>query len=68
LIDDSKTARLDVQARGDIDNYRYSAPEILFPEDHSQQIDPVTVRADIYGIGMIIYEASSRCPGGLGSM
>jgi len=62
LIDDSGAARLDVQSTGDIDNYRYSAPETRFPLDRCKGITPSTFERDIFGMGMIIYEASSNSP------
>jgi len=64
MIDDSGTARLELQARGDFENYRYSAPETQFPEDHSRHITPDENITDIYGMGTIIYEVSSRRPCG----
>ena len=63
MIDDNGFARLDLQSVGDIDNYRYSAPETRFPKDHSEAVTPVTYERDIYGMGMIAYEVSSRSPG-----
>ena len=58
MIDDNWAARLDVQTVGDIDNYRYSAPEIQFPRDHGMSFDRVALKGDVYGIGMIAYEVS----------
>jgi len=48
---------------GDIDNYRYSAPETQFPMDHSEAVTPSTYEVDVYGMGMIAYEVSSYSPG-----
>ena len=66
LIDNRGTTQLDVQARGDFDNHRYSAPETQFPGDHSRHITPNENTTDIYGMGTIIYEVSFHCPGGPG--
>ena len=49
-----------MQSGGDIDNYRYSAPEIQWPEDYSMDEVLVTKESDVYGMAMVIYEASSR--------
>ena len=62
MIDDSGTARIDMQSIGDINNYRYSAPENRFPEDLSMEVTPLTFEGDVFGMGMIVYEESSRCP------
>jgi len=48
-----------MQSGGDIDNYRYSAPEIQWPEDHDQDKILITRESDVYGMGMVVYEASS---------
>ena len=66
MIDDSGAARLDPQTIGDIDNYRYSAPETQFPKDHSEGVTPNTYTRDVYAMGMIIFEASSHHPGSPG--
>jgi len=63
LIGDNGTAQLEVQSIGDFDNYRYSAPETRFPvEDCIEDVSPYTYERDVYGMGMIIYEASFYCP------
>ena len=62
MIGDDGVARLDTQSGGDIDNYRYSAPEALFPWDYGGDVTPYSYARDIYGIGMITYEASSHHP------
>ena len=54
---------MDLQSVGDIDNYRYSAPETQFPMDHSEGVTPSTYEGNVYGIGMIAYEVSSYSPG-----
>ena len=51
-----------MQSQGDIDNYRYSAPETQFLKDHGKGITPCTFARDVYGMGMIVYEASSNLP------
>ena len=66
MIDDSGAARLDLRALGDIDNYRYSAPETRFPKYCSESVTPITYEKDMYTMGMIIYEASSYHPGSSG--
>jgi len=50
------------QSGGDIDNYRYSAPEIQWPEDHDMDKILLTKESDVYGMGMIVYEVSSHHP------
>lgn len=47
-----------VQSGGDIDNYRYSAPEIQWPEDHGMDKILITKESDVYGMGMVVYEVS----------
>jgi len=48
-----------VKTGGYIKNYQYSAPEIQLPEGR----DVLTTKeGDVYGMGMVIYEASSHCP------
>ena len=63
MIDDSGAAQLDVEITGDIDNYRYSAPETQFPKDHGKHVTLTMCAGDVYAMGMIIYEASSHHPG-----
>ena len=48
-----------VQSEGDIDDYRYSAPEIRRPKYHNMEIEK---ESDVYGMGMVVYEASSHLP------
>ena len=43
---------------GDIDDYRYWAPEIQWPEDHGMDEILLTKESDVYGMGMVAYEAS----------
>jgi len=45
-----------MQSGGDIDNYRYSAPEIQWPEDYGTDKIVITKESDVYGMGMIVYE------------
>ena len=51
-----------MQSWGEIDNYRYSAPEIQWPEDHDMGHILITKESDVYGMSMIVYEASSHLP------
>ena len=51
-----------IQSGGDIDNYRYSAPEIQWPEDHGTDDILITKESDVYGMGMVVYEVSSNFP------
>lgn len=44
----------------DLDYSPYSAPEILWPEEHGKDKIVITKESDVYGIGMIVYEASSH--------
>ena len=45
-----------------IKNYQYSAPEIQLPEVHGKCKVLMTKEGDVYGMGMVIYEASSHHP------
>jgi len=51
-----------VQSGGDVDGYRYSAPELHQPEGHGTDETIITKESDVYGMGMIVFEASSRRP------
>jgi len=62
MINDNGIAQLDAQTWGDVDNYRYLAPETQFPKDYSSVDPPNTVEKDVFGMGMIAYEASSLRP------
>ena len=42
---------------GDVDNGRYSAPELHQSEGSGVDEIPITKESDVYGMGMIIYEA-----------
>ena len=47
---------------GDIEDYRNMAPEIHSPEEHDTGATDkiiVTKEGDVYGMGMVAYEASS---------
>lgn len=59
MIDNDGNARLDTQCEGDNDNYRYSAPETQFPKGCGESVTPATRERDVYGMGMVAYEASS---------
>jgi len=50
-----------VQSGGAVNN-RYSAPELHWSERHGADKIPVTKESDVYGMGMVIYEASSHQP------
>ena len=45
---------------GDIDKYRYSAPEIQWRDDRGVDEILITKESDVYGMGMVAYEVSSR--------
>ena len=45
-----------------IHEHQYSAPEIRRPEDYGMYKSRVTRESDVYGMGVIVYEASSRYP------
>ena len=47
---------------GYIDSYRYSAPEIQWYDDDSPDEVLITKESDVFGMGMVTYEASSHCP------
>ena len=46
--------------RGYINNYRYSAPEVRWPEDRYKDRILISKESDVYGMGMVAYEASSH--------
>ena len=49
----------------DIEDYRYMGPEILlFEEFYGGNADNllVTKESDVYGMGMVVYKASSHYP------
>ena len=47
---------------GDSDDFGYTAPEIALPEDFGNVDNTLaTKEGDVYGIGMVAYEASSHC-------
>ncbi|KAF9650321.1 kinase-like protein [Thelephora ganbajun] len=41
---------------GEVDDYRYSAPEIQWPEDYGMDKILITKESDVYGMAMVIYE------------
>jgi len=45
-----------------IDDYRYSAPEILWRDDDSMGRILIRQESDVYGMGMVAYEASRHLP------
>ena len=47
---------------GDPRGYHYSAPEIQWPEDYGTDKILATIESDIYGIAMVVYEASRANP------
>lgn len=52
-----------VRSRVDINNYRYSAPELHQTNGHGMDIGlPITKESDMFGMAMVIYEVSSHCP------
>ena len=51
-----------VQSGGDVDNYRYSAPELHRPEDHDEDKTIITKESDVYGMGMVVFEVSPNLP------
>jgi len=44
------------QSEGGTDSYRYSAPEVQWPEDHGNDKVLITKGSDVYGMGMVAYE------------
>ena len=59
----SIAAHVQSEADGDIDDYvRYMAPEIItgFYDGNGDKI-LATKESDVYGMGMVAYEASSYC-------
>lgn len=73
MIDDDGNARLAIAGRGPVvadpgtpfawdgglDNYRYLAPEIRFPDAYGRNQILITKECDTYGMAMVIYEARS---------
>ena len=53
---------LQSSVEGDLGDRRYLAPEIQWPEDYGMVKPLITKESDIYGMGMVIYEASSYKP------
>ena len=51
---------------GDIDEYRYSAPEIQWRDDGGVGKILITKESDVYGMGMVAYEVSSHHPASSG--
>ena len=49
-----------MQSWGDLDNYRYLAPELHQLEDGSVGEILVTKESDMYGMGMVIFEVRSH--------
>ena len=47
---------------GNIDKYRYSAPEIQWRDDGGADKILITKESDVYGMAMVAYEVSSRLP------
>jgi len=48
---------------GDINDYLYLTTGNLFPEDNTHSFVSTRKGRDVYGMGMIIYEASFHRPG-----
>ena len=44
---------------GQIDDFRYSAPEVQWPEDFDMTEVRLTKESDIYGMAMVIYKVGS---------
>jgi len=63
LVDDSGAARLELRSLRDIDRHRYSAPETTRSKNALMPSLTLTKEDDVYGMGMIAYEASSHNPG-----
>ena len=49
-----------VRSGGDGDNNRYLAPEIQWRDDGGTDEILITEESDVYGMGMVVYEASHR--------
>jgi len=49
-----------VQSVGEIDNCRFLAPELHWPENHGMDENFITRESDVYGMGMVAYEVSSH--------
>lgn len=49
-----------VPSGGDVNNYRYLAPEIQWPDDGETDQIQITAQSDVYGMGMVAYEVSDH--------
>ena len=47
---------------GDVDKYRYWAPEIQWRDDGNMDKILITNESDVYGMAMVAYEVSSNRP------
>ena len=47
---------------GDVDKYRYWAPEIQWRDDGNMDKILITNESDVYGMAMVAYEVSSSHP------
>lgn len=45
---------------GNAGNFRYSAPEVGWPEEYGSYKVLITKESDMYGMAMVIYEVSLR--------
>lgn len=52
----------DVQSGGDVNDYQYSAPELHPLEGYSMGETFIMKESDVYGMGMVVFEASSHRP------
>jgi len=59
VVSDTPTA---AQPVGDTDSHWYSAPELHRPEGRCIHEILTTKESDVYGMGVVILEASSRRP------
>jgi serine/threonine protein kinase len=61
-VPNTSVAGHDQSAAADAGSFRYAAPEIQWPEDHDMDKILITKESDVYGMGMVAYEASSHRP------
>ena len=61
VVEPNTPAAGQVQSGGDLDSYRYLAPELHQPEGGTVDETLITKENDVYGVGMVIFEVSSSC-------
>ena len=60
--DTSIAAHSQSEMDGDVDKYRYSAPEVQWHDGSETEKILITKESDVYGMAMVAYEVSSHRP------